>query len=599
MEEEIVLNIASKSLGFSDWALIAFYFALMLGVSVYSYRYIQQLKDYFKGGNRIPWWLSGVSFWMTSFSVAAFVFYPSLCYRYGWVGITLLWVAVPATIYSAYIFGWRWRRLRVNSPVEFVEGRYNGLLRQIFVWQGVPVKIVDDSMKLFATGKFVSIITNLPVVYSILLVGGIILFCTFLGGLWAVTITDFIQFIVLAAGLLVMLPLSIYRAGGLKQIFESSPEGFFRLTNEEFPWSYVLPLIILYAFSWSSINWSLIQRYYCVKDEKEVRKVGLTVILLYIIGPPLMFFPAFAGKIIAPGLQDAGDIYPVLCSMLLPAGMLGLLIAAMFSATMSTLSSDFNVCASVITEDVYRRLIRPSAGDKELVFIARASTILVGVLALLVAFLLTKGKAEDLFRVMVTLFGVATGPVAVPMMLGMVSKRYTARSAVWGFCIGTILGLFLLYIQLAAPSFTLPFGIAWMADKKEWILWGLTMKMEIAMFLSTTATTYLFMELLTFMLPASIEERNKIGKFFEKIENPIGKLDEDKEILQGKVYFSPYNVVGICGVLIAIALFLVSFFSTHGIECYIGVAISILLLIAGLLFLYFGALVKPYSETST
>ncbi|MCA1902733.1 MAG: hypothetical protein LDL53_11035 [Candidatus Hydrogenedens sp.] len=584
------MNIVTKSLGYADWILILFYFVLMLGVSLYSYRYIQQLKDYFKGGNRIPWWLSGVSFWMTSFSVAAFVFYPSLCYRYGWVGITLLWVAVPATIFSAYVFGWRWRRLRVNSPVEFVEERYNGTLRQILVWQGVPVKIIDDSMKLLATGKFVSIITNISIANSILLVGGIILFCTFLGGLWAVTITDFIQFIVLGAGLLVILPLSIYHAGGITHIFESVPKGFFHLTNDEFPWSYVIPLVILYAFSWSSINWSLIQRYYCVRDEKEVNKVGLTVIILYIIGPPLMFFPAFAGKLIVPELKDAGDIYPILCSMLLPAGMLGLLISAMFSATMSTLSSDFNVCASVITQDVYRRLIRPYAQEKELIWTGRISTVVVGILALIVALLLSRGKAENLFRVMVTLFGVATGPVAVPMMLGMVSKRYTARSAIFGFCIGTLVGLLFLYIQLWAKSFTLPFGIAWVADKKELILWGLTMKMEIAMFLATTSITYVCMELITILVPASISERNNIGKFFQKIENPIGKLDEDKEVIEGKEYFSPYKIVGTCGVLIAIALFIISVISTQGTERIIGITVSLLSLLGGFLFFYFNTL---------
>jgi len=588
------MNLVSKSLSLPDWILIVFYFTLMLGVSLYSYRYIQQLKDYFKGGNRIPWWLSGVSFWMTSFSVAAFVFYPSLCYKYGWVGITLLWVAVPATIYSAYIFGWRWRRLRVNSPVEFIEERYNGTLRQILVWQGVPVKIVDDSLKLFATGKFVSIITNIPITYSIALVGGIIMLCTFLGGLWAVTITDFIQFIVLGAGLLVILPLSIYHAGGITKIFENTPEGFFRLTNDEFPWSYVIPLIILYAFSWSSINWSLIQRYYCVRDEKEVQKVGLTVILLYIIGPPIMFFPAFAGKLIVPELNDAGDIYPILCSKLLPAGMLGLLISAMFSATMSTLSSDFNVCASVITQDIYKRLLRNNAPEKELVWIGRISTLLVGILALGIGLLLSRGKAENMFRVMVTLFGVATGPVAVPMMLGMVSRRYPGRSAIIGFCMGTLVGLFLLYIQLGVASFASPIGITWISDKKEWLLWGLTVKMEIFMFLATTIITYIFMEFVTVLFPVSITERNNIGKFFEKIENPIGKLEEDKEVLQGKMHFSPYNIVGICGILIAIALFFVILLATHGIERYIGLAISALSFIGGLLFIYFGALVKPY-----
>lgn len=577
-----------RTLALPDWIMISLYFTLMVGVSAYVYRFVHEIKDYFKGGNLIPWWLSGVSFWMTSFSVAAFVFYPSLCYRYGWVGITLLWVAVPATLFSAYLFGWRWRRLRVSSPVEFVEERYNATLRQIFVWQGIPVRIVDDSMKLFATGKFVSIITQLPIEYSILMVGGIILLCTFLGGLWAVTITDFIQFLVLAAGLLVILPLSIHSAGGLSNIFNKLPKETFHLTHSEYPWSYVLPLIILYAFSWSSINWSLIQRYYCVKDEKEVRKVGLTVILLYIIGPPLMFFPAFAGKIIFPQLKDAGDIYPLLCAKLLPAGMLGLLISAMFSATMSTLSSDYNVCASVITQDVYRRLFRPRAEGRELILAGRISTIIVGLITLLISFYLSKGKAENLFRVMVTLFGVATGPVAVPMMLGMLSKRYPPKSALLGFGTGTAAGLLLLYLQMFVPSRELLPGLHWLADKKEFLLFSINMKMEIVMFLTTTILTYIVMEITSSLLPPSYQEKQKIEKFFVKIDSSIGELAEDKEITKTPSRISPYYIVGACGILIAILLAMVSLIFTTGFERTTGISISILSFFGGLSFIFLG-----------
>ncbi len=582
------METAVRSLSLPDWLMIIFYFGLMMGVSVYVYKFVQEIKDYFKGGNLIPWWLSGVSFWMTSFSVAAFVFYPSLCYRYGWVGITLLWVAVPATLFSAYIFGWRWRRLRVTSPVEFVEERYNATLRQIFVWQGIPVRIVDDSMKLFATGKFVSIITQIPIEYSIILVGGIILLCTFLGGLWAVTITDFIQFLVLGAGLLVILPLSIHSAGGLTRIFGELPEGSFNLTHSEYPWSYVLPLIVLYAFSWSSINWSLIQRYYCVKDEKEVKKVGLTVILLYIMGPPLMFFPAFAGRLIFPDLKDAGDIYPLLCAKLLPAGMLGLLISAMFSATMSTLSSDYNVCASVITQDVYRRLFRPKANNRELIFVGRISTFIVGLIALLISFYLSRGKAENLFRVMVTLFGVATGPVAVPMMLGMLSRRYTSKSAILGFCAGTAIGLLLLYLQMFVPTKDLLPGIKWLADKKEFVFFSINMKMEIVMFLSTTAITYIVMEVVSLLLPASLDEKQKTNNFFVKIEKSVGELEEDKELVQIKSKISPYLIVGVCGVLIAILLGFLSIAFTTGFERVIGTATAFISLIGGLSFISFG-----------
>ncbi|MDQ1256521.1 MAG: solute:Na+ symporter, family, partial [Candidatus Hydrogenedentes bacterium] len=342
-----------------DYIMLGGYFVVMLAIGLYFYRHMRGMKDYFTGRNSIPWWLSGVSFYMSSFSVAAFVFYPSLCYQYGWVGVTMLWVAVPATLFSVIFFAKKWRRARIDSPVEYIETRYSPVLRQLFAWQGVPVKIVDDGIKLFATGKFISVCSGLSLAESILGAGSIMLLYTFMGGVWAVSVTDFVQFVVLTAGILVILPLSIAEAGGLTAIFDNSPEGFFNLTCPEFGWTYVIPVVFLYALAWSSINWSLIQRYYCVPAEKDAMKVGWLVVALYIVGPPLMFFPALAAPQFLPQLADAGDVYPALCTTLLPAGMLGLVIAAMFAATMSTLSGDYNVCASVLTNDVYRRLIRP------------------------------------------------------------------------------------------------------------------------------------------------------------------------------------------------------------------------------------------------
>ena len=130
----------------------------------------------------------------------------------------------------------------------------------------------------------------------------------------------------------------------------------------EYNWIYIVLLIVLYCLAWSSINWALVQRYYCVPDEKDALKTGWLVVFLNIIGPPLMFLPAMAAtKFLSPEdrRSQRRSVYPQLCVALLPAGMLGLMIAAMFSATMSTLSGDYNVCASVLTNDVYRRLIRP------------------------------------------------------------------------------------------------------------------------------------------------------------------------------------------------------------------------------------------------
>ena len=128
--------------------------------------------------------------------------------------------------------------------------------------------------------------------------------------------------------------------------------------------------------------------------------------------------------------------------------MLGLVIAAMFSATMSMLSSDYNVCANVLTHDVYRRFVRPKAGQKELVLIGRLMTLLIGAVALTVAILvlMSGDTGEDMFKTMVTLFSLATAPVAIPMILGLLSKKVTNISAIVGFIFGITVGLALFFL---------------------------------------------------------------------------------------------------------------------------------------------------------
>ncbi len=563
-----------------DYFMLIGYFVLMLGIGAYFYRHMKAMKDYFTGSNTIPWWLSGVSFYMTSFSVAAFTFYPGLCYRHGWVGITLLWVAVPATFVSAGLFARHWRRARVSSPVEFLETRYSPGLRQVFAWQGIPVMLIDDGIKLFATGNFVSVCTGMSMPTSILLCGGIMLIYTFMGGLWAVAVTDFIQFVVLTVGLLVIFPLSVSKAGGLGAIFQNAPEGFFRMTSPEFGWSYVIPLVLLYTLSWS-VNWALVQRYYCVPKEKDAIKVGWCVIALYIIGPPLMFFPAIAGAQFLPKLADAGQVYPILCAQLLPAGMLGLAIAAMFAATMSTLSGHYNVCASVLTNDVYHRLIHRNASQRELVFVGRVMTVVVGVVALGIGFLLARGKAEDLFRMMVTLFGIATAPVAIPMILGLVSRRATSLSAMLGFIIGISLGLALFALSRYQHDIVLG-GIAWIPASEDVVFWGFALKMEIVMFLGTAVVTLAVMLVISALAPVTSGERSRIEPFLKRLQTPVGEMEGDNDSLRSSTRsLSPFRVVGVCTFVIGLMMLAVVPWSPDRLVLMIDLMLSALLIVVG------------------
>ena len=531
-----------------DYAMLIGYFALMLAIGIHFYRYMRGMKDYFSGGNSIPWWLSGVSFYMTSFSVAAFIFYPSLCYKYGWVGVTLLWVAVPATLFSVLLFASKWRRARIDSPVEYLETRYSPLLRQIFAWQGIPVKMVDDGIKLVAMGTFVSVCMGLDVKLSMIASGLIILAYTFMGGLWAVAVTDFVQFVVLTAAIIIVLPLSIERAGGLHAFAGNAPQGFFALTSPEYPWIYVILLAFLYCLAWSSINWSLIQRYYCVPKERDAVKAGWLVVALYILGPPLMFMPAMAAQQFLSGIADR-DVYPTLCSTLLPAGMLGLVVAAMFAATMSTLSSDYNVCAGVLTNDVYRRLVRPRASQRELLLVGRLSTMLIGLVALGVALLMARGSGEELFRTMVTLFSIATAPVAVPMILGLLSRRVSNCGTIAGFLCGLATGLTLYFVfshWFPNDRPTSFLGLTFDPQQDEMLLGALRLKMEVVLFTANALVTLMVMLAVSALRPIGVDERSRIESFHRRLATPIGELAEDRATTEaaGSV-MSPFRVVGI------------------------------------------------------
>ncbi len=573
--------LAAGHLEGPDYFVVVGYFVLMLGIGVYFYRYMKGMKDYFSGGNNIPWWLSGVSFYMSSFSVFAFVFYSALAYEYGWVAVTLFWVTTPATIVSVVFFATRWRRARIDSPVEYLESRYSPVLRQVFAWQGIPVRVIDDALKLIAIGTFISVGLGLDMKQSMLWSGLIMLAYTFMGGLWAVAVTDFIQFVVMAAAIVVLLPLALTKVGGFDGFVNNSPEGFFKLTHPEFSWVYVASNIFLFTLAYSSINWSLIQRYYCVPKETDARKVGWLVVVLNIVGPPLMFVPAMAARQFLEQLKDSGDVYPELCAALLPAGMLGLVIAAMFSATMSMLSSDYNVCASVLTNDVYRRLIRPSASQRELVSVGRLMTLLIGIVALVVAFSLAGAGGVDQFRNMVKLFSVATAPVAIPMLLGLLSRRMTNAGALAGFVLGVGVGLTLFFSDIEGGEI---FGAAW---KKENLL-----------LFSTALTTGIVMVVVSLLFPAKGREQEETERFLDRLNVPVGEMEGDAPpiVPAGAKLISPFRVVGVSTLFIGVMMLVVTPWVRGGLALVMSIGIGVALSLVGLLMFQFSRKPPPLPE---
>lgn len=437
----------------SDYIIVAGYFVVVVLVGVWFRNRVLSSRDYFAGGRQIPWWLAGISHYMSSFSAFSFIAYSQLGYTYGWVAVTLFWVTIPACLAGAFFFARRWRRARIITPIQFLEERYNGFVRQFFAWAGIPMKIFDDALRVFATGVFISVACGVSLYWSIVLCGTVMIAYSFLGGLWALVVTDYVQFLMQVLAMLFLLPMAIFRAGGIHKAFRGLPYHFFAPVNGPYGWIYVAGFSAVMVVSYNA-SWSLAQKYYSVRTETDAAKAAYFAAALNLVGAPLMILPAVIGRNILPDLVTQGrtsDTYVLLVGSLLPAGMVGIILAALLSATMASVSADFNAVASVLTEDIYVRLIAPSAGEGRRLLIGRWATFAFGAVTVSLALWVAWTHEQSLFNLMVTVLGLFLSPSLIPLLAGLTTRWVNAMGALVGFLAGLLTGFLMLALKTWWP----------------------------------------------------------------------------------------------------------------------------------------------------
>ena len=139
-----------------DYVAIVLYMVMMSGIGIFLGRFVKNINDYFKGGSGVSWIAGGISNFMTKFSTFIFVAYAGIAYSDGLVAITVIWSTVFPSLIAIGLFAKRWKRAGIMSPVEFLETRYNAPIRQIFSWSGVVFKLLDDMIKLYSIGLFIT-----------------------------------------------------------------------------------------------------------------------------------------------------------------------------------------------------------------------------------------------------------------------------------------------------------------------------------------------------------------------------------------------------------------------------------------------------------
>jgi SSS family transporter len=548
----------------ADYLVIAGFFAVMLAIGAFFARRMRDAQDYFAAGKHVPWWLSSVSYWMSSFSAFAFVAHSALAYQYGLVPLTIWWTSAAMMIVTAHLVAARWRRVGTTSPVEFIEQRYGPTMRQSLSWLGSILIVLDDAMKIMATGIIVSASLGFPANDAILWCGLIMLTYTLLGGLWAVLITDMVQFVVMLAAILMLVPLTLHKLGDFHQLVDQLPANFFRLTGGKYTPAYLTLLALMSLMGFCS-RWSLVQRFYVVASDADARKVCYLVAALNVIVAPLLLFPAVAATVFLPGVEDPDRIYGLLCRELLPVGMLGMLIAAIFSATMSSLSSDYNAVASVLTTDVYRRLIRTTAADSHYVAVGRWLTLLVGLSTVGIAMLMNRyGERLLLFDKMVIIF-VVLGPTTIlPVLAGLLTRRASNGGAICGMVTG-------ITLTAAARLF---------GPKIMQALTGDAVLPESAHMLLGIASTIAGLVLGTWLWPGTPEERENVDRFFAGLTSRPADVEIHEPAGDA---VSPATIVGLAVAALGGVLLLVVPVSVPWRDGWLGISVGAAMILVGAL----------------
>lgn len=402
------------------------------------------IKSFFAAGGAVPWWIAGLSLFMSFFSVGTFVVWGSIAYADGLVAVTIQMMICLAGFAVGAIIAPVWNKTGAITAAEFIASRLGFRVQKIYTYLFLFISLFTAGAFLYPVGKIIEVSTGLPLEISIIALGLCIIIYTTVGGLWAVLVTDVLQFIVLFAAVIIVLPLAFAEVDGISGFISQAPEGFFALTNKQYSWVFMFAFG-LYNAIYIGGNWAYVQRYTSVSNPANAKKVGFLFGALYIVSPLIWMLPPMIYKVMHPDLQGLANegAYLMLCKEVLPQGLLGLILGAMVFATASSVNTTLNISAGIFTNDLWR-YFRPSSNEREQMLIARVATGVFGVLALCVA--ISVQSMGGIVEVVLSVAAITGGAMFLPPIWALFSKQQTGFSVLSTTIISLLVNLCLKFI---------------------------------------------------------------------------------------------------------------------------------------------------------
>ena len=426
-----------------DWIIIAIYFLTALGIGIWSSKKAgSDTTSFFLAGRNMPWWLLGISMVATTFSTDTPNLVTDLVRQKGVSGNWAWWAFLLTGMLTVFVYAKLWRRSNVLTDIEFYELRYSGkpaaFLRGFrALYLGLIFNVLVMGTVSLAAIKFGEILLGWQGWFTLLIACSVTIIYSVLGGLRAVIITDFVQFILAMIGSVfaMLYILNLPQIGGVKNLVlhENVRDSLSLFPDFSDPNSWIPVMFVPLAVQWWASYYPgaepggggyIAQRMFSAKNENHA--IGATLlfnICHYALRPWPWIIIALSSLIIFPELKDIQSAFPKLPESklghdvaypamltLLPPGLLGLVAASLIAAFMSTMSTQLNLGASYLVNDFYNRFINTSANEDQLVLVGRLFSVVSVIMGAGLGLLLT--DASQAFQLLL-MIGAGTGLIYI------------------------------------------------------------------------------------------------------------------------------------------------------------------------------------------
>ena len=441
-----------------DYIVIAAYFCLVIGIGiVFKNMASKSTSDYFRGGGRMLWWMVGSTAFMMQFSAWTFTGAAGKAFTDGFA-VSLVFIANTFSYFCGWaFFAHRFRQMRVDTPTEAIRRRFGSGNELFFSCALIIFTVLNAGIWLNALGVFSSAVFQADITMTIIVIGLAVIFVSVLAGAWGVVASDFVQTLVVATVSVACAIVALVKVGGPVELVTNFPSDFIMGPNMNYGLLLVGTFVFFLAKQLVTImNMHDSFRFLNAKDTANARKAALLAMTLMGVGSVIWFIPPWASAILYPdaaaaypdlGNKAADAVYLVFARNAMPTGTVGLLLAGLFAASMSSMDSALNKNSGIFVRSIYQPFLRKRnkvVSDRHLLNLSRGLSFASGIFVIVMALYFKSLKELSLFDLMMSVSAMIQVPILIPLILGLIVKK----TPVWAPWVTVLLGLFVSWFVL-------------------------------------------------------------------------------------------------------------------------------------------------------